>query len=159
MLSALNLKENDGVQVDIRKFSKVGKSEKSIVQKLFEELKIIFIRLYRSKASSSAVFARTIHNSIEMQKYFGITANGLPSPGRNLDDFEIYFIDKLFKIIPNSAQFSWDYDRIRKYQTLLLKDSPPDTLKDILPRFFNYIIKFVSEEFNIKLEFGEDISI
>ena len=59
----MNLKEGDGIQIDIRKYEE-GLSKKSIVQQLFDELTQIFIRLYKSKASLSPVFARTIHNSL-----------------------------------------------------------------------------------------------
>ena len=159
LLNALNLKERDGIQVDIRKFEKVDKSEKPKVQILFDELNMLFIRLYRSKASSSPVFARTIHSSIDMQKYFGITIKGSASPGKDLDDFEIYFLDRLFKVIPNSAQLSFDDERMGKYGVLINKNKAPSEIEQILEKFFNYIIKFVSREFSIKLEFKENISI
>lgn len=163
LINALNLKEGDGVQVDIRKFGKADKSEKSeksVVQELFDELILLFVRLYRSKASSSIVFARTIRDSIEMQKYFGITAKGIPSPGRDIDDFKIFFMDWLFKIIPNSAQFSWDSDLDGKYEPFLLnKDSHSSTIKEILNKFFNRLTKYIYREYNIELEFKGDIHI
>lgn len=139
--------------------SQKNESEKLIVQNLFDELTRLFIRLYKSKASFSPVFARTIHESIEMQDYFGITARGSAPPGKDLDDMEIYFINKLFKIIPNSAQLSYDPDRIGKYGVLLKKESDPSTIKDILQRFFNHIINFVNDEFKIELEFKGNISL
>ena len=159
LLNALNLKEGDGIQVDIRKFEKVDKSEKAKVQILFDELNMLFIRLYRSKASSSPVFARTIHSSIDMQKYFGITIKGSASPRKDLDDFEIYFLDRLFKVIPNSAQLSFDDERMGKYGVLINKNKAPSEIEQILEKFFNYIVKFVSREFSIKLEFKGNISI
>jgi len=160
LLDVLRLKEGHGIQVDIRKFETGDKSEESIVQKLFEELVFLFVRLYRSKASSSMVFAKTIHSSLEMQKYFGITAKGMASPGRDIDDFSIFFMDSLFKIIPNSAYLSWDYDLTGKYDPpLLTKKSDSDTIKDILNKFFNRLVKYVYREYNIELEFKVNIII
>ncbi len=159
LVNALNLKAGDGIQIDIRKYEEEVLSEKSTIRQLFDELTHLFIRLYKSKASSSLVFARTIHNSFEMQKYFGIEAKGISSPGKDLDDFEIYIIDKLFKIIPNSAHLSLDDERNGNFGFLLNKDSDADTIKYTLRKFFNQIAKFVSREFNITLEFREDINI
>jgi len=124
-----------------------------LVQDFFDKLKGLFIRLYKSKAGSSPIFAWTIHDSIEMQDYFGITARVTASPGKDLDDFENYFMDKLFKIIPNSATLSWDDERKGNYGFLINKDSADDTKKGILKRFFNYLVKFVNNEFGIKIEF------
>ena len=159
LVNALNLKAGDGIQIDIRKYEEEILSEKSTIRQLFDELTHLFIRLYKSKASSSLVFARTIHNSIEMQKYFGIEAKGIPSPGKDLDDFEIYLIDKLFKIIPNSAHLSLDDERNDNYEFIINKDSAADTIEHWLGKFLNHIIKFVSREFNIILELKGNIQI
>lgn len=136
-----------------------NESEKLKIQKLFNQLTGLFIRLYKSKASFSPVFARIIHNSLEMQNYFGITARGSAPPGKDLDDIKIYFVNKLFKVIPNSAHLSFDSERNGKYGFLLNKDSSPSEIKDRLPRFFKHIINFVNDEFKIELEFKGNISL
>jgi len=133
--------------------------KKNRVQELFDEFTNLIIRLYKSKASTSNIFAQKIHNSLEMQEYFGITAKRPTQPGHSLDDEPIYFLYKLFKIIPNSAHFDFDPDRTGNYGNLLKKDSAPDTIKDILIRFFKHLIKFVKKEFHIELEFKGNISI
>ena len=137
----------------------INESKEKKIQVLFDEFADIIIRLYKSKASTSNVFAQKIHNSLEMQEYLGITAKRPTQPGHPLDDEPIFFLYKLFKIIPNSAHFTYDPDRIGKYGILLTKDSAPGEIKDILPRFFNHVIKFVKEEFDIGIEFKGDISI
>ena len=137
----------------------ISEPKKLLVQDLFDKLKKLLIRLYKSKASSSPIFAWTIHDSIEMQDYFGITARGTPSSGRDLDDFEIYFIDKLFKIMPNSATLSWDDERKGNYGFLIDKDTPSENQEYYLKKFFNYLINFVKKEFSIEIEFDGNISL
>jgi len=139
--------------------NEIREPKKLLVQDLFDKLKRLFIRLYKSKASSSPIFAWTIHDSIEMQDYFGITARGTASQGKDLDDFEIYFMDKLFKIIPNSATLSWDDERKGNYGFLINKDTATNTQKHILKKFFNYLINFVKKEFSINIEFDGNISL
>ena len=70
------------------------------------------IRLYKSKASTSNIFAQKIHDSLDMQQYFGITAKRPTQPGNPLDAAPIYFLYKLFKITPSSAYFTYDYNRL-----------------------------------------------
>jgi len=144
---------------EVQTGSVINEPKKLLVQDLFDKLKRLFIRLYKSKAGSSPIFAWTIHDSIEMQDYFGITARGTTSSGKDLDDFEIYFMDKLFKIIPNSATLSWDDERKGNYGFLINKDSVPETQKDILKRFFKYLVNFIDNEFGIKIEFDGTISL
>jgi len=144
---------------EVQTEEQINEPKKLLVQDLFDKLKRLFIRLYKSKASSSPIFAWTIHDSIEMQDYFGITARGTPSSGRSLDDFEIYFMDKLFKIIPNSATLSWDDERKGNYGFLINKDTATNTQKHILKKFFNYLINFVKKEFSINIEFDGNISL
>ncbi len=137
----------------------INEPKKLLVQDLFDKLKKLFIRLYESKAGSSPIFAWTIHDSIEMQDYFGITARGTPSSGKDLDDFEIYFMDKLFKIIPNSATLSWDFERKGNYGFLIDKNTPSENQEYYLKKFFNYLIRFVKKVFSIKIEFDENIQL
>ena len=134
-------------------------NEKEKVQQLFDELTRLFIRLYKSKAGTSMLFARTIRDSMEMQKYFGIYIKESAPPGRDLDDLPIYFNDKLFKLIPNSATLTWDMDKNNKYEIMLKKDNPLDTIKELLTKFFKRLIRFVQDEFKIHLEFYGEISI
>jgi len=94
-----------------------------------------------------------------MQKYFGISIKESAPSGRDFDDFPIYFIDKRFRLIPNSANLTWDMDRNNKYEIMLKKDSPPDTIKELLTKFFKRLIKFVQDEFIMNLEFNGEISI
>ena len=144
---------------EIQAEDQISEPKKLLVHDLFDKLKRLFIRLYESKASSSPIFAWTIRDSIEMQDYFGITARGTPSSGKDLDDFEIYFMDKLFKIIPNSATLSWDDERKGNYGFLIDKDTPSEEQKYILKKFFNYIIRFVKKVFSIEIEFDGNISL
>lgn len=144
---------------EVQTEDQISEPKKLLVQDLFDKLKRLLIRLYKSKASSSRIFAWTIHDSIEMQDYFGITARGTPSSGRDLDDFEIYFMDKLFKIMPNSATLSWDDERKGNYGFLIDKESDINTQKYILKKFFNYLINFVKNEFSINMEFDGNISL
>ncbi len=144
---------------EIQTEDQVSEPKKLLVHDLFEKLKRLFIRLYESKASSSPIFAWTIHDSIEMQDYFGITARGTPSSGKDLDDFEIYFMDKLFKIIPNSATLSWDFERKGNYGFLIDKNTPSENQEYYLKKFFNYLIRFVKKVFSIKIEFDENIQL
>lgn len=135
-------------------------NEKEKVQQLFDELTRLFIRLYKSKAGTSMLFARTIRDSMEMQKFFGITIKESAPPGRDFDDLPIYFYDKWFRLIPNSATLSWDMDRKNKFDSpMLKKDSPPDTIKEFLTKFFKRLITFVKDEFKIQLEFKGEVSI
>lgn len=143
------------VQTDIT----ISEPKKLLVQDLFDKLKRLFIRLYKSKAGSSPIFAWTIHDSIEMQDYFGITARGTASSGKDLDDFEIYFMDKLFKIIPNSATLSWDDERKGNYGFLIDKNTATNTQQHNLKKFFNHLINFVKNEFSIEIEFDGNISL
>lgn len=96
---------------------------------------------------------------IEIKDFFGITARGTPSSGKDLDDFEIYFMDKLFKIMPNSATLSWDDERKGNYGFLIDKDTPSENQEYILKKFFNYLINFVKKEFSIEIEFDGNISL
>lgn len=134
-------------------------NEKEKVQELFDELTRLFIRLYKSKAGTSMLFARTIRDSMEMQKYFGISIKESAPPGRDFDDLPIYFIDKHFKLIPNSANLTWDMDKNNKYEIMLKKDNPPDKIKELLTKFFKRLIRFVQDQFKIHLEFYGEISI
>lgn len=129
------------------------------IQGLFDDFADTIIRLYKSKTSTSDIFAQKIHNSLEMKEYFGITAKRPTQPGHSLDDTPIYFLYKLFKLIPNSANLSYDYDRNGKFEKLLDRDSAPDTIKDSLKRVFNKVIEFVKKEFDVDIEFKGDISI
>ncbi len=144
---------------EVQTEDQISEPKKLKTQDLFDKLKKLFIRLYESKASSSPIFAWTIHDSIEMQDYFGITARGTPSSGKDLDDFEIYFMDKLFKIIPNSATLSWDDERKGNYGFLINKDTPSEKQEYILKNFFNYLIRFVKKVFSIEIEFDGNISL
>jgi len=134
-------------------------NEKKKVQQLFDELTRLCIRLYKSKAGTSMLFARTIRDSMEMQNYFGISIKESAPPRRDFDDLPIYFNDKRFRLIPNSANLTWDMDKNNKYEIMLKKDSPPDTIKELLTKFFKRLVKFVQDEFNIHLEFNGEISI
>ena len=144
---------------EIQTEEQINEPKKLLVQGLFDNLKRLFIRLYKSKAGSSPLFAWTIHDSIEMQDYFGITARGTASPGKDLDDFEIYFMDKLFKIIPNSATLSWDDERKGNYGLLINKDTATNTQEHTLKKLFNHLINFVKNEFSIEIEFDGSISL
>ena len=142
-----------------QKSEDINEIKKKKIQGLYDEFTDIIIRLYKSKASTSNIFAQKIHNSLEMQEYLGITARRPTQPGHPLDNEPIFFLYKLFKLIPNSANFGFDPDRTSKYGNLLKKDSAPDTIKNVLTRFFNQVIKFVKEEFDTELEIKENISI
>lgn len=144
---------------EIQTEDQISDPKKLLVQDLFDKLKRLFIRLYKSKAGSSPIFAWTIHDSIEMQDYFGIAARGTASPGRDLDDFEIYFMDKLFKIIPNSATLGFDDERRGNYGFLIDKNTATNTQKHNLTKFFNHLINFVKKEFSIEIEFDGNISL
>ncbi|TKJ18076.1 MAG: hypothetical protein CEE43_18870 [Promethearchaeota archaeon Loki_b32] len=134
-------------------------NEKEKIQQLFDELTRLFIRLYKSKAGTSMLFSRTIRDSMEMQKYFGISIKESAPPGSDFDDLPIYFNYKRFKLIPNYAHLTWDIEKNDKYEIMLKKDYPPDTIKEILPKFFKKLIEFVQDEFKIHLEFKGEISI
>ena len=144
---------------EVQTEDQISEPKKLLVQDLFDKLKRLFIRLYKSKAGSSPIFAWIIHDSIEIQDYFGITARGTASPGRDLDDFEIYFMDKLFKIIPNSATLGFDDERRGNYGFLINKDTPSETQEHNLKKFFNHLINFVKREFSIEIEFDGNISL
>ena len=105
------------------------------------------------------LFARTIRDSMEMQKYFGISIKESAPIGRDFDDLPIYFHDKSFKLIPNSAYLTWDIENNKKYEFMLKKDSHPDTKKELLTKFFKKLIWFVQDEFKIHLEFTGEIYI
>ncbi len=135
----------------------INESIEKKIQELFDEFTDIFIRLYKSKASTSNIFAQKIHNSLEMQEYLGITAKRPTKPGHSLDGEPIYFLYKLFKIVPNSAYLTYDYDRNGNFEYLMDKASAPDTIKDHLRRVFNMAIKFVKSEFKINIKFKGDI--
>jgi len=94
-----------------------------------------------------------------MQKYFGIYIKESAPLGRSFDDLPIYFHDKRFRLIPNSANLTWDIDKNNKYEIVLKKDSHPDTIKELLTKFFKKLIRFVQDEFKIHLEFNGEISI
>lgn len=134
-------------------------NEKEKIQQLFDELTRLFIRLYKSKAGTSMLFARTIRDSMEMQDYFGISIKESAPPGRSFDDLPIYFHDKRYRLIPNSAHLTWDIDKNNKYEIMLKKDSHPDTIKEFLTDFFKKLIRFVQDQFKIHLEFNGEISI
>ncbi|KKM01588.1 hypothetical protein LCGC14_1792920 [marine sediment metagenome] len=134
-------------------------NEKEKVQQLFDELSRLWIRLYKSKAGTAMLFARTIRDSLEMQKYFGIYIKESAPPGKDFDDLPIYFIDKRFRLIPNSANLTWDIDKNNKYEFMLKKESHPDEIKDHLTKFFKKLIRFVQDEFKMNLEFSGEISI
>ena len=114
-------------------------NEKEKVQQLFDELTRLFIRLYKSKAGTSMLFARTIRDSMEMQKCFGISIKESAPIGRDFDDLPIYFHDKRFKLIPNSAYLTWDIDNNKNYEFMLKKDSSPDTKEELLTNFLDII--------------------
>ncbi len=145
------------LKLPYRKIMSENLGENKIVQQLLDELVDLFIRLYKSKAGDSSRFAKIILNSLEMQKYFGITIRE-PLPGKDLDDLPIFFLYKLFKLIPNSATLGWDPDHINKHERLLNKNSPINTIESRLVKFFNtHLLNFVKREFNIELKITKDI--
>ena len=92
-----------------------------------------------------------------MQKYFGITIRD-PLPGKDLDDLPIFFIDKLFKLIPNSATLSYDPDCNNKHEKLLNKDSDIDIIEYRLVKFFNtHLLNFIKREYSIELKITKNI--
>ncbi|MFX1237352.1 MAG: TIR domain-containing protein [Promethearchaeota archaeon] len=133
--------------------------EKAKIQQLFDELTRLFIRLYSSKAGTSMLFARTIRDSTDMQKYFGISVKESAPPGKDFDDLPIYFVDKRFQLVPNSATLRHDKDRNGTYLKILNKNSPPDRKKEKLYDLFRCLIDFVQREFKVRLDFNGEISI
>lgn len=112
-------------------------------QKLFDELKHMINRLYRTRAEYSSQFVKKIYNSDDLQDLFGITIR------KNDDDMPMKFLNGEYKLVPNSATLS----RIisGKLIPLLNKDSPQETIEDVLARLFNRFAKFVVEEFGVNL--------
>jgi len=148
------IQENENSEFKEEKISKdLIEIKKNRVQKLFNEFTELMIRLYKSKASTSYIFAQKIHNSLEMQEYFGITAKRPTQPEHTLNSEPINFLYKLFKITPSNAYFTYDYNQNGKFEKLLDKTSASDEIRDVLPRFFNKVIEFVDKEFNIELEY------
>ncbi len=139
-----------------KKSNQINQPEQTTVQRLLEELVDIFVRLYRSRAGSASIFAKTIYNSMMMQRYFGITIKE-PIQGQNIESQPIMFLYKQFRLTPSNAYLGFDEERTNNFGKILDKDSAPDTIKDRLLRFFGHIKKFVKIEFNIELEFTNEL--
>lgn len=125
-------------------------NRESEIQILFEKLKILVTKLFNPNIETAYIFTSKLLRSEEMQDYFGISVREQD----NLEDQNVYFIDGLYYIIPNSKTL-----RIRKesreIETILTRSNLTEiTEEEIIIRlnkFFLDIVIYVREEYNIKI--------
>ena len=120
---------------------------KKKIERFLKKLRKLFDTLYDTKAATSYVFTKKIHNSEEMQDFFGIIARESSRPGVPIDDEAIYFLNGKYYIIPNSATLRI-LNESGQYEDLIAKDSSEKEISKILNKLFDEIIISIKNEYD-----------
>ncbi len=143
-----HIKLNNGYTLELPK--DLIEKEKEIVEihESFREITDLVIQLYKTESKSSAFFARKILNSEKMSEFFGVYIRNPTRSDGNLADEYFYFLNGKYFIIPNSRTL-----RIRNqqghYEDLLSKESPSEEILKVLKEFFEELIDYTNEKYNL----------